>query len=211
VNLWVIQNALPLEFATRAATFLDREIPRAWWYRAVQGAEKIPDEPDNASVNEWRIRQENRVAAEGGFAYSFRRTVANHHATCNCPVCKTLTLFATSEFMARVSAQTAIDVSELGHCFASHYGPGDFLSTHTDKDNGKIAFVWNLTIADWKPQWGGLLHLLDPTWKHVEMSITPAFNTLVLFDVRGEGRPHFVSPVIAGVREKRLAISGWFS
>jgi len=34
---------------------------------------------------------------------------------------------------------------------------------------------------------------------------------LVLFDVRGEGRPHFVSQVIPGVVEKRLAISGWFS
>jgi Rps23 Pro-64 3,4-dihydroxylase Tpa1-like proline 4-hydroxylase len=121
-----------------------------------------------------------------------------------------LDLFASFEFTKKVSTDTAIDVSSIGHCFASWYAPGDFLSTHTDKGNGQIAFVWNLT-KNWRPQYGGLLHLLNADWKTVETTITPSFNSLVLFDVRGEGRPHFVSQIIPGVVEKRLAISGWFN
>ena len=210
-ELWVVPHALPDAFAIEVATFLDVGMPSDWWFRGVSRAEKIPDTDENRIENTARILREDRTAAGGGFAYSFRRTVASHHATCGCQICRTLALFASTQFTKRISETTGISVSTIGHCFASCFTSGDFLSTHTDKDNGELAFVWNLTEADWKPQWGGLLHLLDDSWKNVETTITPSFNTLVLFDVRGNGKPHFVSPVIAGVKEKRLAISGWFS
>jgi hypothetical protein len=211
-RVWVVPHALPGAFADEVHRFLDSGMNPDWWYRGVQSAEKIPDTWANRGENIARIVDEEQIAARGDFAYSFRRTVPNHHPTCDCPVCHTLALFASPAFLRQVEVETAIiDLTRIGHCFASFYAPGDFLSTHTDKDNGKIAFVWNLTKADWKPQWGGLLHLLNDDWKTVERTITPSFNSLVLFDVRGEGRPHFVSQVIAGVKEKRLAISGWFS
>jgi hypothetical protein len=210
-GVWVIPNALPHTMARDAHTFLSQEIHPSWWFRGVQSKEKIPDTWTNKQENIARICDEERAAARGEFAYSFLRTVANHHSTCDCSVCVILTLFATPPVMQQVSSATGIAVTSLGHSFASYFAPGDFLATHTDKDNGKIAFVWNLTMEDWKPQWGGLLHLLDASWKNVETTITPSFNSLVLFDVRGEGKPHFVSQVIPGVQAKRLAISGWFS
>jgi hypothetical protein len=209
-GVWVIPDALPTPMAERTSTFLDREIHPSWWFRGVSGAEKIPDTAENSTTNKLRIRVEQAAAARGEFAYSFRRTVSNHVETCDCPVCKALKVFASPSLTGSVSSLTNVSVSVLGHSFASYFASGDFLATHTDKDNGKLAFVWNLTAENWKPQWGGMLHLLTTDWRDIQLSITPKFNELVLFDVRGQGKPHFVSQVIAGVTEKRLAISGWF-
>ena len=38
--------------------------------------------------------------------------------------------------------------------FLSRYKSGHFLAPHSDINNGKLAFVFNLT-KNWKPQYGG--------------------------------------------------------
>ena len=42
----------------------------------------------------------------------------------------------------------------------SRYKGGHFLSPHSDKGNGKIAFVISLT-KKWKPEYGGILHFMN--------------------------------------------------
>ena len=93
--------------------------------------------------------------------------------------------------------------------FTSKYEAGDFLYTHTDKDNGRIAFVYQLT-KDWLPGYGGLFMRMDDG-VNVDTTILPQFNQLTIFNVEGEGTPHIVTNVIPGLRKPRMAYSGWLA
>ena len=90
---------------------------------------------------------------------------------------------------------------------ATRYGPGHFLTTHDDEDEGKgrlYAYVLNMT-AGWRPDWGGLLLFLDADG-HVSEGYTPAFNALNLFRVP---QRHLVSQVAPFAGGPRLSITGW--
>jgi SAM-dependent methyltransferase len=204
-----LDDWLPIETAEKLHTYLAVEMPDSWWSRAVSRSTMIPDTLEHVGENERRREIERAAATAGQFGYYFRRA-APHVSTCYCVLCGALAALGDPTIIRHISDEMEIPLSKLELHFASCYEPGDFLSAHTDKGNGKVAFVWNLT-KNWRPQYGGLLHLLSSDWARIESTINPAFNSLVLFDVRGEGRAHFVSEVIAGVTEKRLAISGWFS
>lgn len=93
--------------------------------------------------------------------------------------------------------------------FTSKYEAGDFLYTHTDKDNGRIAFVYQLT-KDWLPGYGGLFMRMND-WMNVDATVLPQFNQLTIFDVTGEGTPHVVTNVIPGLDKCRMAYSGWLA
>tara|TARA_R110000782_G_C14700568_1_gene402071 strand:- start:166 stop:831 length:666 start_codon:yes stop_codon:yes gene_type:complete len=93
--------------------------------------------------------------------------------------------------------------------FTSKYEGGDFLSPHTDKDNGRIAFVYQLT-KDWLPGYGGLFMRM-PDAVNVDVTILPQFNQLTIFNVSGEGSPHMVTNVIPGLQKSRIAYSGWLA
>jgi hypothetical protein len=91
---------------------------------------------------------------------------------------------------------------------ASWYMPGDHSLPHDDsvyKNNGyrQVAFVWHLT-KNWQPSWGG-----DFFWCPKSYSLSPSFNTLLLFNVKGH-KLHFVTVVSPHVQSKRLAINGWW-
>lgn len=96
-----------------------------------------------------------------------------------------------------------------GSTFTSKYEAGDFLYTHTDKNNGRIAFVYQLT-KEWLPGYGGLFMRMDD-WINVDHTILPQFNQLTIFDVQGEGTPHIVTNVIPGLKKSRMAYSGWLA
>ena len=96
-----------------------------------------------------------------------------------------------------------------GSTFTSKYEAGDFLYTHTDKNNGRIAFVYQLT-KDWLPGYGGLFMRMDD-WVSVNATVVPKFNQLTIFDVAGEGTPHIVTNVIPGLDKCRMAYSGWLA
>ncbi len=91
---------------------------------------------------------------------------------------------------------------------AARYLPGHFLTLHDDVHEGErreVAYVLNLT-KDWRPEWGGLLHLCEPDLKTVIRTFTPEFNTMVLM------RPpiwHFVSQVASYAQAPRYTLTGW--
>ena len=93
--------------------------------------------------------------------------------------------------------------------FTSKYEAGDFLYTHTDKGNGRIAFVYQLT-KDWLPGYGGLFMRMND-WVNVDTTILPSFNQLTIFDVTGEGTPHIVTNLIPNLKNSRMAYSGWLA
>lgn len=92
---------------------------------------------------------------------------------------------------------------------ATMYGPGDFLSVHNDShvDEGwKVAYVLNLAIPDWKPDWGGYLNFLDEAGDVIE-GWRPRFNALNLLRVPQLHQVTYVPPFAP---RGRYAITGWF-
>lgn len=93
-----------------------------------------------------------------------------------------------------------------GH--ASCFGPNHFLGRHNDShvaEGWQIAYVLNLTIDDWHPDWGGYLLFYDEAG-NIETGFMPRFNTLNLFKVPQD---HAVSYVPPFAPRGRYAISGW--
>jgi Rps23 Pro-64 3,4-dihydroxylase Tpa1-like proline 4-hydroxylase len=91
---------------------------------------------------------------------------------------------------------------------AARYLPGHFLTPHDDFHAGEgreVTWILNLS-RDWKPEWGGLLHVMDAGQTRITHSIVPAFNTLTLFI---PPRPHFVSQVANFARLPRYTLTGW--
>ena len=89
------------------------------------------------------------------------------------------------------------------------YRAGHFLRAHNDLANDEdraFAYVINLS-RQWSPDWGGLLHFLDPEQRRVVDTFTPLWNSLSLFRVP---QPHVVSLVAPWAGSARYSITGWF-
>jgi Rps23 Pro-64 3,4-dihydroxylase Tpa1-like proline 4-hydroxylase len=92
--------------------------------------------------------------------------------------------------------------------YATHFGPGHFLSRHTDegqKWKRIVAYVLNLAFVQWKAEYGGYLAFYDEN-DDVEFAIRPKFNSLNLFSVP---QLHAVTRVAPFAPFGRVAISGW--
>lgn len=88
------------------------------------------------------------------------------------------------------------------------YAPQHFLGRHNDShvaEGWRIAYVLNLTIDDWHPDWGGYLLFYDEDG-NVETGFRPRFNTLNMFLVPQD---HAVSYVPPFAPKGRYAINGW--
>jgi SM-20-related protein len=91
-------------------------------------------------------------------------------------------------------------------CQATRYRAGDFLTPHNDEYEGMHRrFAYVLSLTDWLPRWGGLLHFVDPAGG-VEETITPRFNALSLFAI---GQSHYVSQVATYAPIPRISVTGW--
>lgn len=91
---------------------------------------------------------------------------------------------------------------------ATCYEPGDFLSEHDDshsREPRRVAYVLNLTIPDWKSEWGGFLNFFDEEG-NVSLGLRPVFNSLNLFRVP---QRHSVSLVAPSAPTGRFSITGW--
>jgi len=143
------------------------------------------------------------LAANNLFSYRFSRTQHVHPYLYN--------LWDSpmfSEVMGFITGQKGLKWVK-DSTFTSKYEAGDFLYTHTDKGNGRIAFVYQLT-KNWKPGFGGLF-LKANNWFHPDVAVLPEFNKLTIFDVTNEGTPHCVTQVMSNLKECRIAYSGWLA
>jgi SM-20-related protein len=171
--------------------------------------------PQNAKRNQDNINEANKTFGKGEFAYVFHRGMNNVVGEVSQMEIIMRTLLNSNEFKELLSKLTGLEITNLNTMFLSKYKSGHFLSPHSDKGNGKIAFVINLT-KNWSPHYGGNLHFLSEDRKCIVETWTPAFNNMVIFYVPPDsqeniGIPHFVGHVNPGIKLSRYAITGWYS
>lgn len=113
-----------------------------------------------------------------------------------------------SEFMGLMREITGDPELVKADAHASCYGPQHFLGKHLDShvaEGWRVAYVLNLTIDEWYPDWGGYLAFYDDEGD-IEQAFMPRFNTLNLFRVP---QAHAVTYVPPFAPRGRYAISGW--
>lgn len=164
---------MPLTLAENLYDFLNGGMPESWW--------KL-----------WTAQD---------IVCKFNREGEDHDPACYCMSCDALNYIKTKEFCAELAHVAGTGPLKPGVLFVSHYGKGHICDTHSDKGNGDISFVWNLTKR-WSVDYGGNLEIGD-------LTIVPTFNQVNLFDVSGEGRFHRVSEVLVPW-PRRLAVAGWY-
>lgn len=91
---------------------------------------------------------------------------------------------------------------------ATLYAPGHFLAHHNDSEQERgrrVAYVLNLTVGEWRPEWGGYLNFYDDDFEIIQ-AMRPRFNSLNLFrvpQVHSVGYVPLFSPI------GRYAVTGW--
>lgn len=214
-----IDNFLEDSYADDLHRFYTTEMPRDWWYlstkpnRFGQGGDldvaRIVDDPQTNSEIAYKLAVADEYFNAGKFSYSFKRTIQDHIAECECKECQLRSFTNSPTCVNFIKEVTGIGIIGAGTLFSSLYEYGDFLSIHTDGPNGKVGFVYNL-CKDWKADWGGLLNTLSKDSKKVMNTYIPGYNTLTMFDIESdEGLPHFVSHVVHK-KAQRFSFTGWF-
>ena len=164
---------------------------------------------ENDKINALQIKNVNDAFSKNQFSYIFHRSMNSVNMSY---IEFTLRKFLNSEFFInKLNEITNLNLTQLTTLFMSKYSSGNFLSPHSDKGNGRLAFVINLTKF-WKPQYGGNLHFLSDDRTEIIDTFVPQFNTFVIFYVPEEnGIPHYVSHVVPNVKLSRYSITGWFN
>lgn len=165
------------------------------------------DSQEFDKINSLQIKNVNNAFGNDSFSYIFYRTMNAKNMTIH--EFKLRKLFTSPEFLEIINNITELNITDVTTLFLSKYKTGNFLSPHSDKGNGKLAFVINMTKF-WKPQYGGILNFLNDERNEIIESFVPDFNSLLLFYVPDNGIPHFVSHVSPNVKFNRFAITGWF-
>jgi Rps23 Pro-64 3,4-dihydroxylase Tpa1-like proline 4-hydroxylase len=164
--------------------------------------------PQFNNTNSLQIKNVNNAFSNDHFSYIFNRHMNGLNMSFH--EYSLRQILSSEKFINNLNEITGLNLKKLTTLFASKYKSGNFLSPHSDKGNGRLAFVINLT-KNWKPQYGGNLHFMNDNRTEIIDTFVPGFNNLILFFVPPEnGIPHYVSHVVNGVKYNRYAISGWF-
>ena len=157
------------------------------------------------------VKEARRYFTENRFSYIFHRTMYLNPKEITNIEMDIYRLLSSPEMIELINQITNMNIVKLNQVFVSKYKSGHFLSPHSDKGNGRLAFVINMT-KDWLPQYGGNLHFLSDDRTTIIDTVTPIFNNMVLFNIpEPNGIPHFVSHVVPEITGKRYAISGWYN
>lgn len=198
---------------------LSHLMPRTEWYHASQhgyapGTHYVQAVPKNLP----QIVENRKKAGERTgkcLHYSFTRTMQGPDTT-NRTFRQFYDMVGNERFLKVVREITGLPVHRIETLFASKYETGDFLDAHTDAadPSRQLAFVLNLS-TDWKTEYGGNL-VVDSNkrpdgTRPPATTVTPAFNSLAMFQVTDGGRLHYVSQVTDATDDTRLAVSGWLS
>jgi len=213
-GLITIPNFFTTDFANKYYDFLTKEMQEDWWYVSANPGTGTKVILQNTTENADAIAEVKAVAhqafSEDKFSYFFYRTYNNHFDKCNCFECEFRKILSSPAFIRLMNSLTGLQLEKNAEAFISRYGGNCFLTVHNDKGNGQIAFVINLT-HDWKPQYGGIFHLLTKDRTTIRNTVCPQFNSITIFKVpEPDGVPHYVSHVAPSVTKYRYAVSGWF-
>jgi SM-20-related protein len=115
----------------------------------------------------------------------------------------------SESFLDLVREVTGIAELRKADAQATLYGPGQFLAQHDDShvaEGWRVAYVLNMTLGEWRPDWGGYLMFYDDEGDAVA-GFRPRFNALNLFAVPQKHNVSYVPPFSP---VGRFAITGWF-
>lgn len=174
--------------------------------------EELRDPQGNAKAQELN-KAAHDAAARGDYAFRYARypMVLAYQEKWNegSPHDLLIEHINTEPWLDLVRKITGMDDLIKADGQATLFGRQHFLGLHWDMqvDEGwKIAYVLNLTIDEWKPDWGGYLNFYNEEGDVIE-GYMPRFNTLNLFAVPQAHAVTFVPPFAP---HGRFAISGWF-
>lgn len=166
------------------------------------------DIPEFANINHLQIKNVQNAFREDQFSYIFYRNM--HNKKCSYVEFLIRRALSSDKFINFLNSITGLNLSMLKTMFLSKYKSGNFLSPHSDKGNGRVAFVINLSKF-WKPHYGGNLHFLNNNRTEIIETFAPGYNNLIIFEVpEYSGIPHFVSHVAPNIKYPRIAITGWY-
>jgi Rps23 Pro-64 3,4-dihydroxylase Tpa1-like proline 4-hydroxylase len=205
----IINDFLPPDLYQQLLIYLEM---KSLWHRVFyfNGTKaQLPNSVKYKSKHDMLHRRAVQSCHRGEFSYSFERTFMAQPFDAYEQIWRTL--LTNGDFISRIHVATGIDVSILEEAFFSRYSRGSFLSTHSDRNNGRVAFTLNLTGPDWRPEFGGALHFLTSDRKTIIHSFVPTGNQMILFHIpEGDGVPHLVSEVAnAAQNRRRYAFTGW--
>ena len=208
-EMLVIDDFLTEDEAIKFEKYIVTMKPRDW--NAVSFWNGTRANFPNTNANRVKINKTNKNAAmgfmKGKFSYSFFKTMNNKKRPMYENFLKDK--FRSNDFLGAINGITGERYSTVSDIFFSKYVKGSFLSSHCDKNNGRLAFVYNIT-RNWLPEFGGVLHIMNKERTSIDKSIVPTFNQLVIMNLpNGEGLPHYVSHV--SVDRPRFAVTGWLN
>jgi hypothetical protein len=165
----------------------------------------VPSDDSNLNVHftECAIHKQNNL-----FTYRFQRQYGDHFQTCTCVSCKLYKTVSQPTILRILEELTGEDNLVPGEMFLSKYTKGDFLTTHHDKDKGRIAVTYSLTY-EWNPNYGGVLHFVDNN-NNIIHSTSPTLGTMTIFQILNNvPRNHFVSEITVN-NKNRFMITAWY-
>lgn len=217
-----IRNVLTEETAKEIRQILAGQTP---WGLAMQAGDSAGQKPQQILAHELLTQQGKRAAqelvnkaagatAQGGFGFHFAQysLVQAYLEKWNegGPHDMLLEYLNTPEFLDLVRTVTGISELKKADGQATLYAPQHFLGLHMDshvEEGWRVAYILNLGLDEWKPDWGGYLNFFDDSGDVIR-GYRPRFNALNLFLVP---QPHNVSYVPPFSPVGRFAITGWFS
>ncbi len=210
-----LRDFLTPSWATRLHAFLSREVAWGFAFKG-QGSPQTLREAQVAQLSTEQRRaianDVQRAATLGQYAVRF-----NQFDILGDYLAKQQRDTVLDQFLEAINTPSVLDVlravtgiPELikADAQATLFGPGDFLSLHSDShkaEGWRVAYVLNFADRNWSPDWGGYLNFFDAEgdivagWK-------PRFNALNLFLVP---QHHHVSYVPPFAPQQRFAITGW--
>lgn len=203
-----IRDLLVEQDANRLSEYL-LSVPDSQWLYAIhpymENNYTFDNNQENKDHIEKGIMSANNAYHRGLFSYCFRRFEGYEQDGITIKE-----FLLSSQFLNLLHQITNLSLTSIVSNFGSCYAKDNYLSTHSDGNRGKIAYVFNLT-KHWKEEWGGNFELLQDDYSGLKQRVTPNCNAFTLFDVSGSGKPHRVERVKSDVQGKRIAFSGWLA
>lgn len=212
-----LRDVLTRETAEELRTILARHTQ---WGMAIQAGEAGGPQSfrreqiaaDNAAAANRLAAEAHKSAARGDYAFRFAHypiLTAYQQKWCpDGPHDILLEHLNAEPFLDLVRDVTGIGELVKADGQATLFAPQHFLGRHIDShvaEGWRVAYVLNLTVDDWHPDWGGYLLFLDEDGDVVE-GFRPRFNSLNLFAVP---QSHLVSYVPPFAPLGRFAVTGW--
>jgi len=203
------------EVAARLQHCLLHEVPWTLAYRKGKRSQTLAHEVwrDLPVADKQALVREVVAEARGDFAFLYESymmvTAYQEGRDPGLPLHAFLEFLAWPPFLAVCRELTGATDIALVDAQATRYMPGHFLPRHDDTgyEGGAVrraAYVISL-CQEWQPEWGGLLHFLEPDGA-VSETFVPAYNTLSVFKTP---QMHEVSYVAPYARVPRVSITGW--